>query len=577
MASSINPYNINGNYPVAGQDNDSQGFRDNFTNLRNNLVFAKAEIEDLQRNAVLKSALSGTSLDNNLDGSELVAPQLKAWTQSMVTETGALGVVDINFTYGNFYNITPVGNVTLNFVNFPNSGYGSVIVWLEITNTAFTVTMPDGIDYIDIPGYNSVNKTITFASTGSYLFEISTFNRTQYVVRDLKLGSTLSGQSSALSLSVRSSAPTTATAGQIAIADGVSGVEGWDPLSKGTGVPYAVLYDGESWVGLASVEGANTIAALDDVTLTSPEDGNILVYDAESPAQWKNSSLVLSTAADVELVDPIDDGSVLTYVKSQNKWTNQISNPISTQVVTVADPLDENGTQEVFYFDSIPILDTSLNKENPITLDVNKKYRFLQSDASNAGYQLKFSTVADSLDPSVTANNDYSVGVIFATDDNDEVIPPGTAGAYTEIEITENTPSPLYIYSVDIDNDSSRTATGGAVPLYINGKIKVFTGSEEIEDGDSIDLNRTASYFTTADAGTATLAAGIEGQVKILAAVDVAEGREMVVTVTNAAWGGNGTITFNGSGQTANLMYINGKWFCIGTAIDINGLEPDFN
>ena len=31
MTSSINPNNIDGTYPIAGQDNDSQGFRDNFT------------------------------------------------------------------------------------------------------------------------------------------------------------------------------------------------------------------------------------------------------------------------------------------------------------------------------------------------------------------------------------------------------------------------------------------------------------------------------------------------------------------------------------------------------------------
>ena len=30
MASNINDTGVNSNYPVAGQDNDSQGFRDNF-------------------------------------------------------------------------------------------------------------------------------------------------------------------------------------------------------------------------------------------------------------------------------------------------------------------------------------------------------------------------------------------------------------------------------------------------------------------------------------------------------------------------------------------------------------------
>ena len=36
MASSINPNNISVTFPVAGQDNDSQGFRDNFNNIQNN-------------------------------------------------------------------------------------------------------------------------------------------------------------------------------------------------------------------------------------------------------------------------------------------------------------------------------------------------------------------------------------------------------------------------------------------------------------------------------------------------------------------------------------------------------------
>lgn len=48
MSSNINPNNINGNFPVAGQDNDSQGFRDNFTNILNNFSFAGTEITALQ-------------------------------------------------------------------------------------------------------------------------------------------------------------------------------------------------------------------------------------------------------------------------------------------------------------------------------------------------------------------------------------------------------------------------------------------------------------------------------------------------------------------------------------------------
>ena len=52
MSSQIITTNIDGTYPVAGQDNDSQGFRDNFTNIKNNFSYAKSEIEDLQNNVV---------------------------------------------------------------------------------------------------------------------------------------------------------------------------------------------------------------------------------------------------------------------------------------------------------------------------------------------------------------------------------------------------------------------------------------------------------------------------------------------------------------------------------------------
>lgn len=46
--SNITTTNINVNYPVPGQDNDSQGFRDNFFNLRAALNTAKTEITTLQ-------------------------------------------------------------------------------------------------------------------------------------------------------------------------------------------------------------------------------------------------------------------------------------------------------------------------------------------------------------------------------------------------------------------------------------------------------------------------------------------------------------------------------------------------
>ena len=46
MTSQINPNNIDGNYPIAGVSNNTQGMRDNFTAIKTNFQYAENEIED---------------------------------------------------------------------------------------------------------------------------------------------------------------------------------------------------------------------------------------------------------------------------------------------------------------------------------------------------------------------------------------------------------------------------------------------------------------------------------------------------------------------------------------------------
>ena len=91
------------------------------------------------------------------------------------------------------------------------------------------------------------------------------------------------------------------------------------------------------------------------------------------------------------------------------------------------------------------------------------------------------------------------------------------------------------------------------------------TGSEDLAASAAASLTKTTSYFTTAAAETATLAAGVEGQIKVFSAVAIASGN-MVITVTNAGWkaSGTGTITFATLGCGCTLQYTNSKWFCIG-------------
>jgi hypothetical protein len=90
----------------------------------------------------------------------------------------------------------------------------------------------------------------------------------------------------------------------------------------------------------------------------------------------------------------------------------------------------------------------------------------------------------------------------------------------------------------------------------------VVNGAEDLAASGAASLTKPTSYFSTAAAETATLAAGTEGQIKVFAMY--ADSGDMVITVTNPAWGGAGTITFSAVGQACTLQYINSKWFCIG-------------
>jgi hypothetical protein len=179
MTSAINPNNINGAYPVAGQDNNSQGFRDNFTNTKTNFQYAKDEISDLQSKAVLKAALVGTTLNNNMGGSVLSNAQLQDMGQTVVPLGTLTGTVNIDYSLGPVQTVTTNGPISLNFLNLQASGVNSTwTVTVTVSNVAHTLQLPTAVSVntVGIQGYNSGTGIITFAATGTYSFTFSTNN-----------------------------------------------------------------------------------------------------------------------------------------------------------------------------------------------------------------------------------------------------------------------------------------------------------------------------------------------------------------------------------------------------------------
>jgi hypothetical protein len=190
MTSQVNPYNIDGTYPVAGQDNDSQGFRDNFTNTRNNFAFVKSELEDLQSKVLLKAPLNNTTLDNDLStsGTTLNNAQLTAFSETYYNNGSLSGSQTINYNQGNYQRITTGGSLTVGFSNWPTAGVmGRLILWVNVTSTAYTLTLPAQVTLgfpTEIAGVSS--NIVTFDATGDYLYEfISSDYGASYFCREL--------------------------------------------------------------------------------------------------------------------------------------------------------------------------------------------------------------------------------------------------------------------------------------------------------------------------------------------------------------------------------------------------------
>lgn len=138
MASQINATTINANYPVAGQDNDSQGFRDNFSRIKVALTTASSEITVLQQNT---AKLNET---NDFDGNT---------AQNIILQNFGTTVLETDITtlqQANpctlYFNSSPYHKVTTNtstafmVENWPLSGVYSVLRLSVSPSTSSHVT-----------------------------------------------------------------------------------------------------------------------------------------------------------------------------------------------------------------------------------------------------------------------------------------------------------------------------------------------------------------------------------------------------------------------------------------------------
>jgi hypothetical protein len=140
---------------------------------------------------------------------------------------------------------------------------------------------------------------------------------------------------------------------------------------------------------------------------------------------------------------------------------------------------DGSGTQEVFFFDNVAIR-TNTGVYSNISFFPGQTYRFDLSDVSNSDGPLRFSTTSDiSVPGSIT---DYTTGVDRSN------IAAGNAGAYVDLTVRSDTPSPIFIYAEEADIALDTSNIGGQLPIPIRGTVStvdatVITGNLTVNGG----------------------------------------------------------------------------------------------
>ena len=169
MASKIVPGNVDGTYPKAGQDNSSQGFRDNFTAIKNNFTEAESEINDLQTNK------ASTNANSNFSDYEVIKAKFKDTAETVYAHGSVSGgSVTLNHENGHYQTLTVTADTTFTITNMPVTGsLGRIILDITVAPTSTGIlTFPSAVIKADnVHGSDGTSDQIT-TGLGRFLFEL---------------------------------------------------------------------------------------------------------------------------------------------------------------------------------------------------------------------------------------------------------------------------------------------------------------------------------------------------------------------------------------------------------------------
>jgi len=147
--SDINTSGIDVNYPIPGQNNNSQGFRTNFASIKNNLDLASTEISDLQNKVVVKAALNNTIVNNDMANTLISNASTRSFRATTYNLGNALsGTVLVDASLGDVQYGTVAANVTLQFGGWaPYGTQSNLQLQLAVSNSSAVITFPTEVSF----------------------------------------------------------------------------------------------------------------------------------------------------------------------------------------------------------------------------------------------------------------------------------------------------------------------------------------------------------------------------------------------------------------------------------------------
>lgn len=122
-------------YPVRGRDNDSQGFRDNFTNISRALETINSDVTNLENIAVLTNS-TATFFGNTVQEANFQNCSIELWNNGTLS-----GNIVIDYTLGSYQVLTVESGINnIEIINWPGEGKAGHLV-LSVTRANSAVTL----------------------------------------------------------------------------------------------------------------------------------------------------------------------------------------------------------------------------------------------------------------------------------------------------------------------------------------------------------------------------------------------------------------------------------------------------